>query len=242
VIKNNGGDNEDAGNDTRHSNPSRTFYISILVILSFFYCSYLWVESIPGNLLGLFVVEGLGWEATSVSLVMSTNWGFHCLGRLVGVPVSMVLKPAIMITINIIAIFVAFCLLYVGTLFYELLVWVAIALAAFGMASTFAVGVLLSDQYIRFRGVAASVVIISASVGGLTGPPAAGYLFETYGHMTFVYILLASSVLLALCFILLMLLLRISGRFKQTKPKDKSNIVRYRRENNSKKIQLITTT
>jgi fucose permease len=213
---------DDTDNGSRnHGNPPRSYLMLVYVVIALCFSSYLIVELTPGTLLGLFVVDGLGWEATSVSPVMSTFWGFHCLGRLVGVPVSMVLSPAPMLTINFVILFVAFSLMFAGALFSDWLVWISIAGSAFGMASTFATGVLLAAQYIPFGGTAASVVIVAASVGGAAGPPLATFLFATFGHMTFVYLLLAATSFSALSFALLYFLLRTSRSKRWTKKTNK---------------------
>lgn len=209
----------DSDSNSGRKGDRRSFLVCVYILLALFFCSYLIVEMTPGTLLGLFVVEGLGWEATSVSAVMSTFWGFHCLGRLLGVPVSMVISPALMLSINLVVLFVAFCILYVGTLFADWLVWLSIAASALGMATTFATGILLADQYIVFGGAAASVVIMAASVGGAAGPPLATFLFATYGHMTFVYMMLGATLALTLSFVTLYLLLRCFGSKKHNEVK-----------------------
>ena len=189
--------------------PTTAFYVLVLALLSLYYFSYRWVESIPGTLYGPFVVSGLGWDATSVSLVMSTFYGFHCLGRLVSVPVSMFLSPATMITINVVIIILAFSLTIVGAFFNDILVWISIAAVAFGMSSLVATGILLANRHITFTGIASSIVIIALSVGGVTGPPLAGLLMDIYGHMAFAYISLASGLSLAIVFAVLRITLHL---------------------------------
>ena len=236
-------ENDEHGEEiVQHRNSGRLFYLSILVVLSLFYCSYLWIEMIPGTLLGIFVVDGLGWEATVVSSVMSTFWGFHCLGRLIGVPLSMVLSPAKMITANIVVIFLASCLMYVGTQSRDIFIWISIAALALGMASTFAAGVLLADQHIHFRGVAASVVIIAASIGGATGTPLTGMLLDKYGPMAFVYILLITTLVVAIFFIFLIILLTIyDNKKKKFSAKTNKSLLKKPNEENESRLQEITS-
>ena len=204
---------EKQGDQIQLSNKrKRSVTITLLTLLSFYFCFYLWIESIPGTLLGLFVVRGLRWDATSVSTLMTTFWGSHCLGRIVSIPVSLVFKPAVMICLNVSITLIAFCLLLIGSLYNDVLVWISVAAAGFGMASAFANGILYSSEHMQFTGVTASVITVASSVGELTGRPFAGFLFETYGHMTFVYILIGASLLLGICFAVLVISVKIFER------------------------------
>ena len=170
------------------------FKVLMLGMLFVFYLLYLWVELIPGQFLPAFVVKGLGWNVQTGSLIASVFWGTHCVGRIIGVPVATVLTPRQMLIGGLVLSTIAFFLMSVFAEMYDAVMWTATALSGLSISCTFASGMLWASGYIHISGVAASVILIGASMGGITGTPVAAYLSETYTFMWIPYLAFLAAV------------------------------------------------
>ena len=184
---------DDTQEETRKEE-DRVYKVLMLGMLFVFYLLYLWVEGIPGQFLPAFVVKGLGWNVQTGSLIASLFWGTHCVGRIIGVPVATILNPRQMLIGGLVLSTIALFLMSVFAEMYDAVMWTATALAGLSMSCTFASGMLWASGYIHISGVAASVILIGASMGGITGTPVTAYLSETYTFMWIPYLAFLAAV------------------------------------------------
>jgi len=174
-----------------------------LVLLSLFYHIYAYVELTPSDYFPTFAIKFLQWPVKDVSLLMSLFFGAHCLGRFLGVPMSFVLRPRTMITINLLLTTVAYVILLPVKNLPELL-WVSAALSGIGMATTYATTILWVSESIAISGRVASVVVASGSFGSIIQPQIVGRLFDlpaVGGPMSMVYVLVTAAVVHIVLFI-----------------------------------------
>ena len=155
----------------------------ILFLEFFFYAFYSWCELIPGNYLSPFVIKGLEWEIKYGPIITSVFWGFHGLGRIAAIPISFFITPGKMVAINLLFTFIGLLMMVVAPFTSDLILWFAVAIASFAMASTFATLILWTSNYIEITGSVGACFLTGSAFGVMVGGTLTGYLFQSYSHL-----------------------------------------------------------
>src|SRR6218665_1386862 len=175
----------------------------LFLFLLFMFCFlYIYIEGLPMAYFTAFAIKHLGWSVHHATLLMALFYGSHCFGRVVGVPISIVLKPRTMVVMNLLITAVAYILLLFVNL-YEGVMWISAILSGFGMSSTFATTILWVSETVPMTGRVASVLLVGCSVGSVTGPLYVGQLFDAVSPMWLVYVLVIASLLHITLFLIL---------------------------------------
>jgi len=133
---------------------------------------------------------------------MTVFFAFHFAGRVLGVPISAFLRPRTMLLINLAITAAAyFLLLFVN--FSGAILWVTAAAAGLAMASTFASMVLWMSETMTITGRISALLLIGASLGGMTAAPLVGQLIDNVGAMCMVYVLIAAGLIHIVLFALI---------------------------------------
>jgi fucose permease len=185
---------KDKDNTFQSSKTQRTFTTKLLVFMFVYYFFYSWLENIPGSLIAVFTVKGLGWPNDHGALVTSAYWGALGVGRLLGIPMALAMSPQSMIILDMVIVAAGFGLLFFVQ-FHTIIMWVAACVFGLGMGSIFPSGILWAESYIEITGAASSVFLAASSTGGMVGPALTGYLMDEFTHMCFVYVLFSTSLL-----------------------------------------------
>ena len=196
-----------------------SFKLPMLVMQFLFFFLYIWYELIPGTLLSTFVIEGLNWSIHDGPLLMSVYWGAHGAGRFVNIPISFFMKPLMMLSLNMGICVLAHAIMLIAVLSNDKLLWVSTAMSGFSMGTLFAVSILWVSQYMHISGAIGAFFLIAASIGGMTGPTLAGFLFEYHSHLWVVYLSLMASVAQGIVFLLMFVFVKIHiRRIKSNEP------------------------
>ena len=194
-----------------------SFKIPMLVMQFLFFFLYTWYVYIPGSLLSTFVIEGLNWSIYDGPLLMSVYWGSQGIGRIVNIPISFCMKPLMMLCINMIICVVAHIIMFTAVLTIDKLLWISTAMSGFSMGTLFSFGILWVSEYMHISGAMGAFFLIVISIGGMTGPPLAGYLFEYSSHMWIIYLSCIASVVQAIVFLLMLVFVRIHKKWTNNK-------------------------
>jgi len=173
-----------------------------LALLFLFYHVYAYIELTPFTYFTVFAIKFLHWPVKNVSLLMSLFFGTHCAGRFLGVPLSFVLRPRVMIIVNLFLTSVAYILLIPVQSFSELL-WASAALSGIGMATTFAATLLWTSETVVISGRVGSLVVAGEAFGSIIQPQVVGQLFDfpaAGGPMSMVYVLVTAALLHSVLF------------------------------------------
>ena len=192
--------NEDMTNKDNKLKTSKTFTVRLLLFMCLFYFFYLWVEIIPGSLMAVFVIKGLGWHNEQGALITSVYWGTHGIGRLIGIPLAFIMSPKHMLIMDCLVLSSGFCLLLLVNN-HASVMWIGACVFGLGMGTIFASGILWVERYIEITGAASSILLAAASVGGMTGPVLTALLMEQFTCMCFVYVLIATSSILTALYV-----------------------------------------
>ena len=206
-------------------NSSLKFRIAILALLFVFLFFDTVVEVVFGMFLTSFVVKGYMWSSSNGALLATVFWSVHGCGRIIGIPLSVFVKPAWMIGIDL-GLMVSG---YIVTVFCSLVnisfIWLTVSLAGLGMATVYPSTILWTAETIPFSGKAAAVLNIGATLGGMAGPALTGKLFEDVGHISFVYVILVSGICQSLAFVLMVLLRHFAGSSKCAHDKNIHSVI-----------------
>ena len=169
--------------------------IPMLAMLFLFFMFHAWYEGIFSGMLTAFVIEGLDWAVSTAPLVPVVFFAAHAVGRLVGIPVSVVVSSTKMLATSLILTTLAFCIMLFVPVRGDVFMWIATGLAGFAMATTYASTILWSSKYMTITGAAGAVFLIGGSTGGMTGGALIGWLVDTQTYMWLVYMALSACVI-----------------------------------------------
>ena len=151
-----------------------------------------------------FVIKYLGFQVQSASLLMSLFFGFLFIARVIGIPVAAFVKPGEMLIFNVVTTAVFFVLLLALVNVWPTIIWITIPLAGLALSTTFTAALLWISDRITITGRISSLVLVGYSSGAIVGPLIVGQLFESSTPMWFVYVLTASSIIIAILLCVLM--------------------------------------
>lgn len=173
---------------------TRCFYITFYSLIFLFFWFYLWCEYIPGGLMSAFVVKGLDWATTDGPRILTIYWVAHGLGLLASVPMSLCLRAVILGYINLTLMIVGYVLLVFWSHITPVL-YIGMSMAGFCVGPMFGCVMLLTSEYVPVTAMLGGIAVLGASVGGMTGIPLSGYMFDNYSHMWAIYLLLIGGIM-----------------------------------------------
>lgn len=176
---------------------TRRHKVILLVMLFTYSAFYYSLECTTSNFAAAFAIKHLSWDVTTGAATTSTYWAGLGLGRFTNIFVSVFLNPTQMLLINMTLITSSFILL-LFTHLHSSLLWVGVALAGYGMSSTFVTIVLWASRHMPITGAVTAVFIVGASVGCTSLAPLIGLLFQKLSPLSLVYVNLTVSLLLFL--------------------------------------------
>ena len=164
---------------------------------------YVGMEAGFGSWLATFLVDTGVTDDKGAALATSVYWGALTVGRLLAVPVALVLTPAQMIGVDLVGALLSCSLFLVASGPTQMLLCsVGIGLS---LASVYASTVALAATRMPFTGRRASFCIAGASVGQVTLPYLIGEMFRRFGPEIFPPVCLAMVACLAGCYVALIL-------------------------------------
>lgn len=163
---------------------------------------YVGIEAGYGSWLATFLVEMGIADDTGAAIATSTYWGALTLGRLLAVPLALVLSPGQMIGADLVGALLSctYFLVVASGPTQMLICAVGIGLS---LASVYASTVALAATRMPFTGRRASFCIAGASVGQVTLPYLIGELFRIYGAQCFPLVCLMLVTCLLGCYLAL---------------------------------------
>ena len=140
----------------------------------------------------------------------SVFWATFSLGRLVGVLVVRIFKPATMILVYSVGLVVCFALFLVAVrLENDNLIWAMTALSGFSMSVIFpSIFTWTAESFMPVTGKISALYLSAVSVANMSLPLLYGHLMQKQGQLWFLYLLLGQSVIFCFLFLTIVLLKR----------------------------------
>ncbi|KAJ1138185.1 hypothetical protein NDU88_004576 [Pleurodeles waltl] len=130
------------------------------------------------------VQQPLSIEHKMAGYLPSLFWGFITLGRLVSIPVSYVLRPGIMVFINLTGVVMTFLLLLLSPT-STIMLFLGTASLAFFLSSTFPSMLAYTEDILNYKGCATTVLVTGAGIGEMVLQMLVGSVILEQGSYSF---------------------------------------------------------
>jgi MFS family permease len=180
----------------------RRLYVSFLALLFLFYNFQMFVEEIFMSYLTSFAIKYTGWSVKSGSDVMALYYACQFGAIVLGVAISAVVSPRIILIVDQIIMTVACLLLLLVNVWPDVL-WVSAAMAGLGTACSFGGMILWLSNRIAFTGLVSAVAMFGIATGSIVAPTIVGQLFDTVTPLAFVYTLIGSVIAVAVTLVVM---------------------------------------
>ena len=190
--------------------------LTLVMIYNYFYYH---LNCIPITFLATFTIKGLGWHTTQAANITSIFFLMIMIGRLLGAPVSYILSARSILILNHIIVILAFSLVQFIDKLGDTCLYVSMVMAGLGISTIAASTILFLSEHIPFTPSISALNMVGNTIGATIANLLGGYLFEKYGHMSIMYLLLVVSCVHCLWFVLVYMVAIYA------KPKEAKNIV-----------------
>ncbi|ELU06808.1 hypothetical protein CAPTEDRAFT_82130, partial [Capitella teleta] len=193
----------DSGVNYKIKKESPGFRVQILILLFVFYFFYVGMEVTYGGLVMSFAVNYLGWSKSSGTLVNSVFWGSFAAGRLLAIPLSKCLTPAVMIVADLVLTIFALAGLVIMLNTNHIMLWFCTATLGIGLASIFPTGITWAERYMQVTGKSTAVFVVGSALGEMLLPLVTGFLFQNKGPMWLMYLMMGCAFLSMIVYIIM---------------------------------------
>jgi FHS family Na+ dependent glucose MFS transporter 1 len=181
---------------------------TLIWLIALFYFAFVGVEIGYGNWLSSYAFKmELVDEKTSI-LLTSIYWGAFTISRLISIPLSVRLKPRVIVICDIIGSMIGLGLVFLFP-YQPSILWVGTILLGISVASLFPTMLTYAEGLIKMTGKVTSIFFISGSVGSIILPWIIGQSVESTGAIIIVRVLFYT---LCAAAVVLILLLRMDKR------------------------------
>ncbi len=189
-----------------HSNKA----IILLLLLLFYYTQIVGAEICFATFIFSYATQKDNpMSKPDAALLNTLYFGSYTTGRAVGIIVSKYVSPDMMImTYSFISLISAIIL----TLFAynnDVILWIFVILSGFTLSIHFPAGMAWANHYLNMNAMAVFVLIFGAGTGGAAYQYSSGYWFQVAGPRSMMYIVLFSTAMTMLAFILMFILAKL---------------------------------
>ncbi|ELU08565.1 hypothetical protein CAPTEDRAFT_211226 [Capitella teleta] len=182
---------------------NRVFYGIFLTFLAVMYTAYCAAEASFGVYLLTFAVKYLNWNQQQAAMVTAALMGAFTAGRALGIPLVIVLRPSVIILVDLISMVSMLAILSAFVNVHDAVLWVCSIGFGFAMASFYGSGFSWVEHRIGVRTRVNAMILVASAVGELVGPSTVGPIMGTVGYNSFVYLILTFVVVALISFIAL---------------------------------------
>ena len=186
--------------------PRFSVKIVFCVFLFVFFMMLMFVQIVPGSYVSVLSVELLGWYVQFGATVTSIYWGMVSIGRLVAVPLAMILSQSLVLNGYFVMVIGGYILLFFvqqlgkpGLIAAELVI-------GFGVGPLYGGIIVWAAQHVAFTGFYSAVCNVGFSTGKFVMGLGLGNIFEHHDPVWILYIGLGCSILHFLWFIAMQVL------------------------------------
>ena len=173
------------------SKPRRYLMLSIMSI----YCAFIiYFNFLPTHFVSPFVIQGLNWPVEYGPMMTSVFTGLAGAGRVLCIPLAYFMSPTVMISIMLVASTAAYALMCFISVLPGFMLWFSIGLAGIGSCALQTFSILWLGQHVPITAATGSLLLMSGSVGGISGSALVGRLMPV-NHMFLAYICIIACVI-----------------------------------------------
>ena len=161
------------------------------------------MEITYGSFILTFVVQCLGAEHESASLILTCYWGSLAAGRAVSIVTSKFVRADVMIALNLTSATLALIVLTFLCDYHLTISFVCSVVIGVSFAPVFGNTIAYCQQVLRISGRQTSLLVVSLYIGFICMPGIVGYLFTSFTPMLFLYILLVASLIASSLYVII---------------------------------------
>ena len=199
----------------------KIFRIKMLTLLFLFFLLYVGTEVTFGVYIYTFAINSSKHYSKPIATSLnSVFWGAFAVGRFFAIPLSKRFQPAQLLKADLCGTLLAVIIFVFFPYYYqngEFMLWIAVGVYGFSMASIFPSGISWAEEYITVTGKAAMVLVVGASTGEMFLPFLVGQFIEVNPMNLFYFCLIAAVFSVLIFFVMLMLASRKGKRLKLDK-------------------------
>lgn len=160
----------------------KIFRFKMLVLLYLFFLLYVGAEVTFGVYIYTFAIKSAKHYSKSIATGLnSLFWGSFAVGRFIAIFLSKWFQPSQLLKGDLLGTLIAVIILVCFPYYYQqadILLWIAVIIYGFSMASIFPTGVSWAEEYITVNEKAAMILVVGASTGEMVLPFAIGQFIE----------------------------------------------------------------
>ncbi|MEM7032007.1 MAG: MFS transporter, partial [Chloroflexota bacterium] len=167
--------------------PVEPYLLGLLIVLFFLFVS---AEASFGGWIATYVFRSdLADEAYAADLTFAF-WATLTVGRLLSIPIAMRFHVKQILAADLLLCLagVSLILLWPQTL---VMIWVGTSLFGLGVASMFPIGISITEKHMTVSGRITSFLFVGGALGGMSTPWLIGQLFDVYGPLSVMWVILA---------------------------------------------------
>ena len=170
-----------------------SFRIPFLTGIFVFYVLYCILEANYGNFLLAYAVEELGWTKAMGATVTSVFYATYMIGRGLGIIAVKLLSPHVMLgaccSLSVLSLLPL--LLFANV--YPDVLWISSAAIGLTMSPVFATGITWTERYVKVSSGTGAIFLTAGAAGEMLGPIFLSFLYQSFGIVSFVYIMFTSA-------------------------------------------------
>ncbi|ELU08562.1 hypothetical protein CAPTEDRAFT_83377, partial [Capitella teleta] len=153
---------------------NRVLYGIFLTFLAVMYTAYCAAEASFGVYLLTFAVKYVNWTKKKSANLTAALMGAFTAGRALGIPLVIVLRPSVIILVDLISMVSMLAILSAFVNVHDAVLWVCSIGFGFAMASFYGTGFTWTERRIGTRPRVSALILVASAIGEMSGPSMVG--------------------------------------------------------------------
>ena len=160
------------------------------------------IECITMQYVVNFAAKYLQWSVRTSSYLITIFFAAHALSRASNIVILLFCKPVVLLSINVVVCIAAFSSVVALIDIWPNVVYIAISIVGFVIASTYPSEILYVSENVHFTQTLSAISAVGTSMGGIISPFLLTSLISHFGLIFFAYYQIITAVLLFLTLIM----------------------------------------
>ena len=187
----------------------KVLYHSIIVLLVFYYVFQSVFSRTYSNYIVPFTVSELGWTKAQGANLATAYSAASTVGKVVIIFMIRCLLMEVILNLGLVLCSISALALSFLLHYHVSVVWIFTCLLSLGTSFTVSLLMAWTDKYVGLKGFVGVIYSVAASLGEIAFNPVIGYLLESVSYISYMYLVLSSTVTCLVIMIVLQILARM---------------------------------
>lgn len=178
---------------------------TVVILMFFFVMLFCLLELTYPNYLTAYSVDYLNWSKSDGAFVTAAFWAAYSIGRVMNIFIIMKLSPTGLLIIGCVGIVIFSIPIPWFVSSHQAVLWVCSIGIGVSLSPVFPTTITWTNDHLTMTGPIMSTFVAATTVGQIIGPIIVGTLIVKYTIGSFSYLILSSSALIFLSFLILLL-------------------------------------